>query len=213
MNPIFNLEMIYSFIIIVCSLMVYFGTKELYKLSDYKGLKYFRQAFLFFAVAFFFRSFARFLLIFLGMNLRSFNNFGVWVLFAFMYASTMAIFYLAYSVMWKKWNHEDKIFVLHIIAIIISIISISIGIAEVLLGVQILLFIFVVIASYFSRKKSDKKKHSLYWIYILLFAFWILNIIDLLIPDFLQTFQLIIYFFSTGIFLLILYKVLRRVSG
>lgn len=40
-------EVIYSFVIIVCSLMIYFGTKELYELSSYKGIKYFRQAFLF----------------------------------------------------------------------------------------------------------------------------------------------------------------------
>ena len=44
-------ELIYSFVIIICSLMVYFGTKELYELSSYKGIKYFRQAFLFFAIS------------------------------------------------------------------------------------------------------------------------------------------------------------------
>ena len=44
-------EIVYSFVIIVCSLMIYFGTKELYKLTSHKGIKYFRQSFLFFAFA------------------------------------------------------------------------------------------------------------------------------------------------------------------
>ena len=43
-------EIIYSFVIIVCSLMIYFGTREIYNLSSYKGIKYFRQAFLLFAI-------------------------------------------------------------------------------------------------------------------------------------------------------------------
>ena len=48
-------EIIYSFVIIFCSLLVYFGTKEIYELSSHKGIKYFREAFLFFAIAYFFR--------------------------------------------------------------------------------------------------------------------------------------------------------------
>ena len=56
-NPSFGTEIMYSFIIIMCSLIIYFSTREMYELSSYKGLKYFRLAFLFFAVAYFFRSF------------------------------------------------------------------------------------------------------------------------------------------------------------
>ena len=55
-------EIIYSFVIIVCSLMIYFATKELYELSKHKGIKYFRLSFLFFAIAYFFRSFIKIVL-------------------------------------------------------------------------------------------------------------------------------------------------------
>ena len=65
MRPLMSLgfgsELIYSFVIILCSLMVYFGTKELYELSSYKGIKYFREAFLFFAIAYAFRSVIKFI--------------------------------------------------------------------------------------------------------------------------------------------------------
>jgi len=45
MNAGISGEIIYSFVIIVCSLMIYFGTKELYKLTSHKGIKYFRLSF------------------------------------------------------------------------------------------------------------------------------------------------------------------------
>lgn len=203
-------ELLYSFVIIVCSLMIYFGTKELYELSSHKGIKYFRQSFLFFALAYFFRSFIRFMLIFLGINLRSFRTMGIWILFLFMYASTMAILYLLYSVKWKKWRkHKNIIYLFHGLALIISLVSIFVGAVKILLAIQIILFLFVALTSYPIHNKS-KKKHSLYAIYLLLFGFWILNVIDILVPTFLQTFQIVLYLSSIGIFLLILYKVIKK---
>ena len=72
--PIHNLiqgigtELIYSFVIIVSSLMIYYSTKEMYELSSYKGIKYFRQAFLLFAIAYFFKSFIKILLVYFGTS-------------------------------------------------------------------------------------------------------------------------------------------------
>ena len=68
MPPQIGAELIYSFVIIVCSLMVYYATKEMYELSSYKGIKYFRQAFLFFAIAYFFRYFIQFFLVFFNIK-------------------------------------------------------------------------------------------------------------------------------------------------
>lgn len=209
----FSTELIYSFVIIICSLMVYLGTKELYELSSHKGLKYFRQAFLFFALAYFFRSFIQFMLMSLGLNIRSFENMGVWILFLFLYASTLAILYLLYSVKWKTWKkHPWLVYVFHVLAIAISLVSIFVGTITILLLIQILLFIFVALTSYPIHKKQ-KKKHNLYAIYLLLFAFWILNVISILIPDFLQTFNMLLYLASITILLLILYKVIKKTGA
>src|SRR3989339_162236 len=110
----FMLEILYSFVIIVCSLMIYFGTKELYELSSHKGIKYFRLSFLFFAIAYFFRSFIKFVVIY--FNIESIFNFS---------PKTMAIFYLLYSVMWKKLEKSpNKIYLFHFFAFIISLITI-----------------------------------------------------------------------------------------
>jgi hypothetical protein len=212
-----TIEIIYSFIIIVCSLMIYFGTRELSKLSLYKGIQYFRQAFLFFAIAYIFRSFIRFLLItfertlILEIPMRFLSHL---TLALFIYFGTMAIFYLLYSVLWKKWDGK-RIYLFHTIAIVLAILSIIIKGPFFYFGINVFLFILmiiIVLIAYHLRKKK-RKSHSIFFIYVLLLAFWILNILDILVPDFLQLFQLLIYLASIFLFLLILYKVIKKTGA
>ena len=222
MPPEMGAELIYSFVIIACSLMVYYGTKELYELSSYKGIKYFRQAFLFFAIAYFFRYSIRFILSF--FNIKTMHEFlpmslgpmGPLTLFLFMYFSSMAVFYLLYSVMWKRWNGNPKIiYIFHAVAVVISLVSIISRRNDILLGINLILLILISFVYYIAHKdsKTKKKGHNLYAIYMLLFVFWILNIIDILIPSFLQQIQLLIYLASSGIFLAILYRVLKKAGN
>lgn len=213
-----GMELIYSFTIIVCSLMVYFGTKELYELSSYKGIKYFREAFLLFAIAYFFRSFIIFLIfLFDAHKILEISPmyFGAFALFMFMYFGSLAIFYLLYSSMWKEWNGKSKLILFHAIAVVISIVSVISRKDEVIMGINAFLFLFALFFVYraYRNSKNKKKGKNLYAIYVLLFVFWILNIIDLLIPNFLQFFKLIIYLISIGLFLLILYKVLKKTGS
>jgi len=208
-------EIIYSFVIIICSLMIYSGTKELHRLSSHKGIKYFRQSFLFFALAYFFRSFIKIILLYFERNeLRAFLPiFGSITLLIFMYFSSMAIFYLLYSVMWKKWKFKSTIYSFHIVAFIIAIAILLFKNPIIYFLINILLFIFILFTVYISYKQSKKKKsHNLYIIYLMLFIFWILNILDILVPSFLHTFQLFIYLISLATFLLIFYKVIKKVG-
>jgi hypothetical protein len=218
----FSTEVIYSFIIIVSSLMIYYGTKELYELSSHKGIKFFRQAFLFFALAYFFRSFIKLILLYFNVQgifsipPRLLNPFVSQItLIFFMYFSAMAIFYLLYSVMYKKWNYENRIYLFHIVAVILAVFSVVSRNPFSYLGLNLLLLVFVLVVVYVSYKTSKKKikGHNLYAIYVLLLFFWILNIIDILIPTFFQNFQLIIYLASSGIFLFMLYKVLKKTGS
>jgi len=216
-------EIIYSFIIIVCSLMIYFGTKELYELSSHKGIKYFRKSFLLFALAYFFRTFIKFFVFYfnsqgiLSISPRLLNPIISQItLIFFMYFNSMAIFYLLYSVNWKKWNHENRIYLFHLISIILSLFSILSSNPYSYLIVNFLLLIFVIIAVYTSYKESKKKikkNHNLYIIYVLLLFFWILNIVEIFVPSFLQTFQLFLYLSSLGVFLTILYKVIKKTGN
>ena len=212
MNSGIQGEIIYSFVIIVCSLMIYFSTKEIYKLSSQKGIKYFRSSFLFFALAYFFRSFIKIALFYFEKDeLRSILPiFGSITLFVFIYFSSMAIFYLLYSVMWKRWKSKLTIYLFHLTALIFATATSFFGSQIIYFSINILLFIFILITVFIFRRQSKKKSNNLYIIYFLLFVFWILNILDVLISNFLKTTQLFIYLFSLGIFLLILYKVIKR---
>jgi hypothetical protein len=209
-------EIIYSFVIIICSLMVYFGTKELYDLSSYKGIKYFRQAFLFFAIAYLFRFIIEFIVV--SFNLHEILEiypliFGYFALFIFMYLSSISIFYLIYSMSWKKLKDKSKmIYLFHIIAIIIALASIFFRNQIFYIGLNVLLLISAIImvgiASY--NQKHKLKKNNLLMIYLLLFIFFILNVFNILVPIFLESLKLIVYLTSLGIFLAILYKVLKK---
>jgi hypothetical protein len=210
----FGTEIIYSFVIILCSLMIYLGTKELYELSSHKGIRYFRGAFLFFALAYFFRSFVKLILHYsgvceyLGVHPGFFRIFS---LFLFMYFSAMAVFYLLFSVKWKKWRGNSKIiYVFYLFSLIIAVVGTLLKNHLIHLGINLFLLLFVVSTVYISYKESKKK--DLYWIYLFLCIFWILNIVDILIPKFLQTFQLFIYLASLMMFLLIFYRVIKRLG-
>jgi hypothetical protein len=215
MIPGIGTELIYSFVIIFCSLVIYFETKELYELSTYKGINYFRQAFLFFGIAYFFRYFIKFLIGYFGIKEildLSPRIVGQISLFLFIYFSTIAIFYLIYSMMWKRWGKKEYgIYIFHGIALLTCVLSLSFRNPLIYLIINFFLFIFAVSLFLGLHKERKKyKKNNLHTIYALLFTFWSLNMIDVLIPDFLQNTQLFIYLISLGIFLTILYKVTKK---
>src|SRR3989339_274799 len=118
-----------------------------------------------------------------------------------MYFSAMAIFYLLYSVMWKKLEKSpNKIYLFHFFAFIISLITIIFMNPFVYLWMNLLLLSCVIFIYYLSRKQSKikKSKHNLHIIYTLLFSFWVLNIIDIS---------------SIFLFLFMLYKVIKKTGA
>src|SRR3989339_145081 len=139
----FMLEILYSFVIIVCSLMIYFGTKELYELSSHKGIKYFRLSFLFFAIAYFFRSFIKFIVMY--FNIETIFNFSPKTFGILFGPATMFVF--------------------------MSLITIIFMNPFVYLWMNLLLLSCVIFIYYLSRKQSKikKSKHNLHIIYTLIF--------------------------------------------
>ncbi|MCA9488250.1 MAG: hypothetical protein KC516_04805 [Nanoarchaeota archaeon] len=210
-NGIFGTEVLYAFVIILACLMIYFGTRELYKLSSHKGIKYFRESFLFLAIAFFFRFLLKFLLLFFDarkvVEIYPAALAGI-SLFIFLYFNLIAIFYLLYSVVWKKLkNPKYGVAIIHIAAVVISLVTIFFNELKFYLGVNILLLIALgLILFAFSREGKGK----LNLVYMLFFLFLTLNSLEILIPEVLETFELAIYFISLGVFLLLGYKVIRK---
>ncbi|MFH1801938.1 MAG: hypothetical protein ABH864_00635 [archaeon] len=208
-----GIDTIYSFVIIFVSLMIYFGTKELYDLSNHKGIKYFRLTFLFFAIAYLFRFLTQFIFLSLGHPRTLQTQIGIISLVSlmlFMYASTTAIFYLWASSQ-SKWfkSKSYNSFLLHAIAIIISALGILTNNILVLLIIQSAIVLLLAITTY-NRDKKKKTSQQIYLLYAFLAIFWVLNVLDILVPNFLYPNQLIIYLASISIFLLLLYKVIKK---
>ncbi|MFH1290722.1 MAG: hypothetical protein ABIH92_04920 [Nanoarchaeota archaeon] len=211
-----GIDLIYSFVIIFASLLIYHSTKELYELSNHKGIKYFRYAFLFFSLAYAFRFITQWLFITFRLP-RTLNlhpqAIGLLALALFLYASTAAIFYLWASVHWKKIQKSKVAMpLLHILAVAITLFSIIYQHLLILLVTQAIIVVILAITTY---KTDRKKKHSqrTYLLYILLAVFWMLNILDLIVPSALSSLQLLIYLASLSIFLAMLYKVVKKTGN
>jgi cbb3-type cytochrome oxidase subunit 1 len=138
--------------------------------------------------------------------------FGPITIGIFIYFSSMAVLYLLYSVMWKKWN-EKSIYFFHIIALVLAAITLISRSHLMPFLINAVLLIFVIVITIISYNQKSKKENILHITYLLLSIFFILNIMDILIPRFLETYRLLIYLASSGIFLTILYKVLRKAGN
>lgn len=211
-----RMELVYSIIIISICLLIYYKTKESYELSQYKGIKYFRNTFLFFALAYFFQFATRFVrfTLFLTRSRDFFFITGSLALFLTMYASIMAITYLIYSFLWKSFDkkYPNIVLYLHGIALLVSLVIISLGNTLLFFLLQVALLLFAILASGTHITKSEKKKGPLHAIYVLLIVFWLLSIIDAVLPRFFITTQLVIYAISIALFVTILYKVLKKIK-
>jgi hypothetical protein len=209
-----TVEFIYLAIIIFLCLLVYFKTKEIYDLTSHRGIRYFRNAFFLFGIAYLFR--------FIGVLSHIYKiSFGLspgthfilgFVLSA--YASSIAILYLAHSVMWKriKLSKFNEKYLHHVIALGILIIAFVTNSPLIILAAQILLFVFILIMGFINYRKVKKKQTlSLYAIYFGLFLFWILNLFTSTFR-FLFRIELFLYVISIALFALIARKVIKNIN-
>ena len=216
MRPTLWIEIVYSIIMITTCLIIYFRTKEVHKLSQYKGIKYFRLSFLFFAISFLLRLIVTIQkMIFGGMGFRNVGIPGLPSLFI-MYTGSMALLYLIQSMSWKHFKDPNKISgIMHLVAIIIAGTSFIYGReGNLLFGLtQVIFFIFAAILIITSHKKNKKKERKLsqfHLMYILFFASWLINGIALFVLITVSTIiGLIIYLISISLVALIAIKIIK----
>ncbi len=216
MRPTLWIEIGYAIIMIATCLIIYFRTKEVHKLSQYKGIKYFRLSFLFFAITYLLRSIVSIQKMIFGR--LEFRNLGLHGLpqLLIMYAGSMALLYLIHSMIWKKFKNPNKISKrLHLIAATIAIVSFMFGReGSILFGLtQIVFFISAMILIIKGHNKSKKKKKStsqFHIVYILFFASWIINGIALFVLVTVSTIiGWIIYLISILLLILITIKIIK----
>ena len=202
------LKFFYTFLIAgICAIIVV-KTDRLFGLSLHQGIRYLRNAFLFYGIGFIIRS----LLVVQPLPYIFIN-----ILFEFFLI--MAGFFLLSSLLWKRFKISTKssslsnpwILVFYLMALIISIIDNLWATYSFMFFSQILLFTFASIIS-FKNYINNGKKHKFLKFYfaamILSLVAWSLNAFAALVQWRLR-FVTGVYIINIAIFLLFLYGVLK----
>ncbi len=207
----FFIELFYSLIVVSSCLIIYFKTRKISHLTSYKGISYFKNAFLFFAIAYFSR--------FLFLALRIFTSklyFGRALFrlgfFIFVFTGLMAAISLLSSVLWKHFENKafNYLYLFYFCGFILALFT-FIKPNPFIFILTALLFLGTTLLSYFSDKKSKEHLSKIYLIYLFLFFAWIANALAHFV-FFISIFMgIIIYLFSALFFILVLYKVIKRV--
>lgn len=202
-------ELSYTLIVVFFCFMIYIKTKEMYDLTKYKGIQYFRITFLFFGLAYLFR----FAFILLLLIRATFDVYSLSIAFKLVplilsgYFSTMAILSLTYSTIWKKIHIKHTFLISNAIAVLISGIAL-ISISPIPLIVsQAVLLIFTMGYTIYSQ---SRKISPLFVLYIMFFLFWIVNLFTLGPKRFLPfEIQILLNIVSVVLIGIIYYKVDR----
>jgi len=215
MNPMmFSTELLFTIIAVIFCFIIYFKTREIYKLTKYQGIRYFRGAFLFFGLSYL----LRFIFSLIMFSRIAFDFILPREMFALLfilplgYFSTIGILYLIFGLVWKRFNSKALLGLGHVIAVLLSIISFLTRSHRMLLYLQTALLIIAVILSFLVHKKDagkkEKKLTGMKALYLLISALWLINlwIIDERRP-FPIGIEIFFQLLSLAVFITIYYKV------
>ena len=206
---LFGTELVFTVIAFVFCFLIYYKTREIYELTKYEGIKYFRNSFFFFGLSYILRFL--FSLVFLSRVAFDFIlPRGIIIPFLILplgYFSTIGIFYLIFSSLWKKFKSKNLLIFGHGVAILLSAISFFTRSHLILLIFQSALLILGVVLSSVMHKR-EKKLSQIRILYLLVSLLWLINlwIIGRLRPF---SFEINIFFelISIAVFVAIYYKI------
>jgi hypothetical protein len=203
------LKFIYTFLIAgICAIIVV-KTDRLFGLSSHQGIRYLRNAFLFFGIGFITRSL---------LAVQSLPHGLLNILFEFFLI--MAGFFLLYSLLWKRFKTYTKlsslfnpwILLFYLMALIIALIDNFWSTYVLMFFSQIILFSFTSVISFNNYIKNGKKHKFLKFYFvamILSLIAWTLNALTALYFKWDQGIVLNVYAINIIIFLLFLYGVVK----
>ena len=206
------LKVFYAFIIGIICLIIVLKTNRLFKLSSYQGIRYFRNAFFFYGLAFIIRYFFIEIPRYIFLTQILFESFLI-----------MAGFSLLYSLLWKRFEGDNdsdrnmnslfnaRFIIFYSLALIIAVLDYLWKTYYFMFLLQIIIFSYAVSFSYSNYKKNSGKEFSkLYFIAIALnFIAWFLNFIAATFFEWNQAIMINIYIINIVIFFLFLYGIFK----
>ena len=199
-------------ILFICGVIV-LKTDRLFKLSDYQGLRYFRNAFYFYGLGFF----TRFILGSISEIVnKSFYFLSIKFFFEFFMAT--AGFFLLYSLIWKHSKQNKKhhsflnrgAFLFYSLAFLIATIDSIKNTNLIIYLSQIILFAILAIIGY-KKLLLEKRKHKsqIYYFIIIIVGLlaWILNTILEYFLNWNKIAQIIVYSMNILFFVFFLYAI------
>jgi hypothetical protein len=199
----FGFEFVYSLVITILFLFIFYKTKYLFKLTKYDGIRYFRDSFLFFGLAYFSR-FIYFIIRLLVIN-TSYHIPGKVIslisLIFITYLTTLAIGYLIYSSIWKKVKYIHFIIFINLL----SLISIFIFYLNYSIIYFLIIQLFLMIILLFTNTNKNIK-----FVYPLISLFWIFNLIIFYSRRFLSfEIKIVFQFLSLILLSYFIYRILK----
>ncbi|MFA4855283.1 MAG: hypothetical protein WC634_01680 [archaeon] len=208
------IELVYFLVVAGLCLLIYFKTKEIYRISQHRGIFYFRNIFLFFALAYLFRL--------MGVGLIMLDDpvaleiprmLYQASLFLAGYFGTMAILCLAMAMLIRNVKKESKnaYYALHGIALVLSLLIATERSSSALLAMQTAILACALLIFFIKTRGKKASGFSQNKItYLLLAIFWIINLLAFSrIP---MELKIPLYIISAGIFLSIFLRVRKRLS-
>jgi hypothetical protein len=169
------LETVFTVIAVAFCWLIYYRTREMYELSQHKGIRYFRDAFLFFGLSYLVRLVLSAVLLSL-IALDFFLPRGPLMpilLLPLGYFSTMGILFLVFSLMHKSLKSHRVVALGHLLAVALSVIAFLMRSHFILLWMQCALLAIVVVISLVQARKLSKTRV----LYLLVALLWLINLL------------------------------------
>lgn len=173
---IISIETIYTLLIAITSLLVFFKTRKVYNFSNYKGLRYFSNAFLFIAVGFLLRYIIMLQKILSGELLGTIQQTNL-LLILMQFCLILPGMFLLYSLIWKKFENtkyskkplNKPVTVIYAVSLIFAISDFLLQSFLFMYISQIFLFLIASIIAYKNYEKTKQQLKQFYFISMVLF--------------------------------------------
>ena len=206
------IKIAYGIIIALICMIITLKADRLFRLSLHQGIRYFRNAFFFFSLAFLVRYVAGTLLL-LGYIHYAFYPLlkGVFEFFII-----MAGFFLLYSLLWKKFESpinpspssllNRAVLIFYLMTMTILSLDYLWETYHIMFASQIILFLFTSIISYINYKRNSEHKFAKYYFIAIFLSLitWILNAVVALYLDWSRAIVIDLYILNILAFFVIL---------